>query len=102
MWCQHCGYKLSFLMQIYANIDDPSTEHVHRMLYVFVCLSEECIGSQNAVRVFRCIIPDDNKFLKFASDEDFDKIFQKTDNQLISMGLIKPPKKEKAQEAQKE
>ena len=85
-------------MQIYANIDDPACDHVHRMLYVFVCLSEKCIGTQNAVRTFRCIVPNDNNFMKFASDDDYDKIFQKTDNQLISMGIIKPQKKEKKQD----
>jgi hypothetical protein len=32
-------------MQLYANIDDPSQYDLHRMLYVFVCVSEKCIGS---------------------------------------------------------
>lgn len=73
-------------MQLYANLNDDRYEDYHRMLYVFVCISEKCIGTQNAVKVFKCVIPHDNKFIKFASEEEYDKIWGKTDNQLISMG----------------
>ena len=39
LWCSKCQYKLTFLMQLYSNIDDPKFDAYHRMLYVFVCLS---------------------------------------------------------------
>ena len=48
-WCSKCQYKLTFLAQLYANIDEEAMDSYHRMLYVFVCLSEQCIGTQNAV-----------------------------------------------------
>ena len=85
-WCKKCEHKMSFLMQVYANITDPRHDDYHRMLYVFVCISEECIGTQNAFKVFRCMIPHYNQLIKFADDSEFDKIWGKTDNQLISMG----------------
>jgi hypothetical protein len=74
-------------MQLYANLNDPGYEDFHRMLYVFVCISEKCIGTQDAVKVFKCVIPHQNKHIKFANEADFDKIWGKTDNQLISMGF---------------
>jgi pre-rRNA-processing protein TSR4 len=36
--CGHCSYKLIFLMQLYANQDEEDPD-LHRMLYVFACLS---------------------------------------------------------------
>ena len=51
------------------------------MIYVFTCLSETCIGTQNAIHVFRSIVPHDNNAgVKFASEEDIDKIYDKTPN----------------------
>ena len=72
----------------------------HRMLYIFVCLSEKCVSTQNAVHCYRCLIPHDNNMIKFASDEEYDKIYQKTNNQLIAMGykdIIDQTKKESVQ-----
>ena len=79
-------------MQLYSNINDPAMDDFHRMLYVFVCVSEKCINTQNAVKCFRCLVPHENGLISFASEEDYDKIFNKTDNQLISMGLLQPTK----------
>jgi hypothetical protein len=50
------------------------------MLYIFVCISEKCIGTQNAVKVFRCVIPHATDLIKFASETDYDKVFDRTDN----------------------
>ena len=36
--CAHCQYKRTFLMQLYANLDEEDPD-LHRMLYVFACLS---------------------------------------------------------------
>lgn len=54
------------------------------MLYVFVCLSDKCIGTQKAVRVFRCIVKQDNEL--FSTSEELDEIYSKTDNQLRGLG----------------
>ena len=45
LWCDKCGYKLSLLLQLYANIDDELMDDYHRMLYIFVCLSEKCVST---------------------------------------------------------
>lgn len=45
LWCEKCGYKMSLLLQLYANIDEESMDDFHRMLYVFVCISEKCVGT---------------------------------------------------------
>ena len=45
MKCPHCGMGLSFLCQIYANHPSKSHYDYHRMLYVFVCVSEKCIST---------------------------------------------------------
>jgi hypothetical protein len=50
----------------------------HRMLYVFVCLSEKCIGTQKAVKVFKCTYKHNDE--EFSTGEELDKIYQKTDN----------------------
>jgi len=44
-WCEKCNHKLTFLLQLYANIDEKAFNDYHRMLYIFVCLSETCIGT---------------------------------------------------------
>jgi hypothetical protein len=72
LWCPHCEYKLTFLLQLYANIDEPEFASVHRMLYVFVCLSEKCINTQNAVCVFTAMVPHENQVgAQFKGDEDY-------------------------------
>ena len=58
------------------------------MLYVFTCLSEKCIGTQNAIKCYSAIVPHINNLdIKFAEDEDFNKIWDKTPNQLRAMGI---------------
>lgn len=78
--CEHCGYELSFLAQLYANLSSDKYNDYHRMLYVFVCLSQDCIGKQRALRVWKCVIPDDNKVnMQFATAEEFDVVSSLTD-----------------------
>lgn len=72
-------------MQLYSNLDteDPG---LHRMLYVFACVSPQCISTQRAVRVFRGYAEDG---AAFASDKEYDKVFNaETDEALIKMGLL--------------
>jgi hypothetical protein len=80
---------MSFLMQVYANLDDPAMANYHRMIYVFVCVSEHCIGTQRAVQCLRGIINTDNEKMKFASDEEYRQIQLESDDTLIIKGLLK-------------
>jgi hypothetical protein len=85
--CEHCEYKLVFLMQLYACLDEESEEH-HRILYVFTCLSPQCIGDQRAVRFYRGYAKDD--IVRFASTKEWDKVSSaKSDDDLIKAGLLK-------------
>ena len=68
-------------MQIYANIDSEQFDQYHRMLYVFCCLSEKCIGTQGAIRCYKCVIPHENNVgMEFATDDMFNDVSDKTDN----------------------
>ena len=102
-WCDKCEYKMTFLMQLYANIDVQSMTEYHRMLYVFTCLSEKCIKTQNSIKTLSCIFKDSDG--TFVQDEEYNKVYQKTNNQLIGMGYkfdqFMPPKEEhKVEEGQ--
>jgi len=50
--CKECGYKMSFLLQLYANIEEEDSKY-HRMLYVFVCISPKCINKPDCVKAYR-------------------------------------------------
>ena len=94
--CEHCGYKLSFLMQLYSNLDREDPD-LHRMLYVFTCVSPACISTQRAVRVYRGYAQDDPKL--FASDSLYDKVFNaSSDDELIKMKLLPPQEEVKKEE----
>lgn len=81
VWCQKCEYKLTFLMQLYACIDEAEFDDFHRMLYVFVCLSDKCIGTQNAVQCFRGMIPHHNSLgVVFKTDDEVNSVFEKSNN----------------------
>lgn len=99
-WCPHCDYKMTFLLQLYANIEESKFDDFHRMLYVFTCLSEKCIGTQNAIKCYSAIVPHDNNLgIKFASDDEYNKIWDKTPNQLRALGI--EMKTQKSQEEDK-
>jgi len=78
--CEECKTNLTFLTQVYANV--PELPNYHRILSLFACLSHKCIGSQ-CVRAFREVLPDENEFLRICTDEEYDAIAYKTDDQLI-------------------
>ena len=91
--CESCGYKLSFLMQLYSNMDHEDPNY-HRMLYVFACVSPTCISTQRAIRVYRGYAKDDPTY--FASDAVYNKVKQaKSDQELIKQGLMPKPEEEK-------
>ena len=77
--CQVCHQPLLFLGQVYANLD--ALDDFHRMLYVFACVSEKCIGTQ-CVRVFRALVHDKNPMVTFLSDNDYNQVCNKTDEEL--------------------
>lgn len=41
--CEKCGIHLTFVGQLYANVDQ--IVEFHRMIYIFACLSQECINT---------------------------------------------------------
>lgn len=82
--CSVCNTKLAFLAQIYANVDQLS--EFHRIVYVFACLSERCINTPGAVRAFREVIQDENKFTRICTDEEYDEICDLSDHQLETTG----------------
>ena len=52
------------------------------MLYVFACISPQCIKRSDSVRAFRCVNHDRNQFVTFATDADFNFCLDKTDASL--------------------
>ena len=86
--CESCSYKLSFLMQIFANLDEEEAG-LHRMLYVFACLSPECIQTQRSIKVYRGYAPDDQGFM---NEDEVDKYYAMDDQVLNIKGLL--PKQE--------
>jgi len=59
------------------------------MVYVFTCLSTQCIGTQRAIKVYRGMIAHDNPHTKFADDDFFDEVSNSYQQQLVDRGLIK-------------
>ena len=51
------------------------------MLYLFVCASEKCIQLGRAF-AYRCLIPDTNEFVTFASDSEYEDIVKQSDETL--------------------
>jgi len=65
---------------VYANVDE--LVDFHRMIYVFVCVSEVCIDRSDSLKVFSCVVQDQNPNLTFASDADFSAIKWKSNDAL--------------------
>lgn len=64
------------------------------MLYIFVCVSEKCIGTASAVHCFSCLVPHVNDLgVKFLEDGQFNEAAHKTDNQLRALGYRIPVKR---------
>ena len=84
-------------MQLYSNIDEEDYT-LHRMLYVFTCLSPVCIGTQRAIRVYRGYAKDDPK--KFASEDQYNLVSKSNDQELRKKGLLTSTKKEEEEKKQ--
>ena len=93
--CDKCGYTMSFLLQVYCNPPNNDLPDHERLIYVFACLSPECIGTQNAIKVFRQIMPKENPFYKFADDKEYNQIKSLSEDMLIVKGIVDPSVLEK-------
>lgn len=78
--CDVCQTKLTFICQVLANVDELSD--FHRLLHVFGCLSEKCIGKPSCIRVFREVVHDKNPFVQIVSNQEYDQIFDMEDYQI--------------------
>lgn len=65
--CAACTKPMSFLLQIYCPLDDPS-DAFHRSLYVFCCRTTGCENTGHA-KCFRSQLPRENRFYPSASGE---------------------------------
>ena len=76
--CPICATSLTFMLQLYANVNEHPAD-LHRLIYVFACLSDKCIGTPHSIRAFRETMHDKNKFCKIMTDDEFDKVADLTD-----------------------
>jgi hypothetical protein len=58
--CGSCKTNLVFLGQVYCDL--ASHPGMKRMLYLFVCCSENCIQLGRAF-AYRCLVPETNEFV---------------------------------------
>ena len=67
------------------------------MIYVFVCVSEKCIGTKTAVHCYSCLVPHENELgVAFAKDsKEYNEIYQKTNNQLRAWATKSPQSRAK-------
>ncbi|KAH7648706.1 hypothetical protein FG379_002176 [Cryptosporidium bovis] len=57
--CNSCGFRLRFLLQIYAPLDERD-DLFHRTLFVFIC-----INCNQGAQVYRCQLPRKNDYYDF-------------------------------------
>jgi len=72
--CDICKSHLTFVAQLYANVDE--LKDLHRSVFIFACLSEKCINQTNTIRAFREVMQDKNPFTKICTDDDYDGVEQ--------------------------
>jgi hypothetical protein len=65
--CKICKTSLVFLGQIEGDFEEHFDIY-RRMLYIFVCASQTCVGVGRAV-VYRCMIEEHNEWVEFATDK---------------------------------
>ena len=78
--CERCSTPFCFIGQIYSNL-----EHMpdyHRMLYLFACVSPQCIKRSDSVKAFRGVIHERNPHITFASDEDYNFVIERNEKTL--------------------
>lgn len=49
------------------------------MLYLFACISPQCIKRSDCVKAYRCIVHDRNPHVTFANDEDYKFVIDRAD-----------------------
>ena len=85
-------------MQLYSNIDEEDPK-LHRMLYIFTCLSPMCIGDQRAIKVYRGYAIDKG----FASGDLYNTVYNaQSDYELFKKGLILKPSEEETKDEEEE
>lgn len=84
--CPTCKTNLTFLAQVYANVDEKDLADFHRTILMFACLSEKCIGTPGAVRAFKEVIHDKNPFTRICTDDEYDAVSEMSDYQLSTTG----------------
>ena len=52
------------------------------MLYLFACISPQCVKLSDSVKVFRCVVHDRNPFVTYASDDDYNYVLNRGDKNL--------------------
>ena len=83
--CTECSTPYCFIGQIYSNV-----EHLpdyHRMLYLFACISPQCIKRSDCVKAFRGIVHDRNPNIRFATDEDYNFAIERSEASLKTSRL---------------
>ena len=83
--CERCSTPFCFIAQVYANLNHMPDHH--RMLYLFACISPQCIKRSDSVRAFRGVQHDRNSFVTFANEEDYNFAFDKADASLRTSRL---------------
>jgi len=78
--CQRCSTPLCFIAQVYANLDH--LVDFHRMLYLFACISPQCIKRSDCVKAYRCVVHDKNPHVTFATDADYKFVLDRGDASL--------------------
>ena len=97
-----CGENLSFLLQLYAPLED-NNNCFHRMIYIFFC--QKCWKKKDLVKVLRINLPEKSSFYNgeeilkkklIIEDETIKKINEKLKNLLLDEYFITtaPEKKE--------
>ena len=83
--CNQCSTPYCFIGQVYSNL-----EHLpdyHRMLYLFACVSPQCIKRSDCVKAFRGVAHNNNPLVTFASDEDYNFVIERSDHSLKTSHL---------------
>ena len=78
--CDRCSSEYCFIAQLYANL--PHSEGYERMLYLFACISPECVKRSDCAKVFRSVVHSRNPYTTFATDQDFKEVQNKSDDAL--------------------
>eukprot|EP00743_Colponemidia_sp_Colp-15_P003571 GILK01003853.1.p1 GENE.GILK01003853.1~~GILK01003853.1.p1 ORF type:complete len:400 (-),score=68.67 GILK01003853.1:158-1321(-) len=91
--CERCRGPLSFLLQVYADLDVRETTF-HRSLYVFCCKQTDCQGKSGAYKVFRCQLARQNEFFPY---ELKDRAAEEEEEQRKAKSKAKPKSKAQKQ-----